>query len=201
MENELKLLEESVRQDENDRLAELYSLRVLDSPREDEYDTITELTARFFSAPAAMISFVDRDRQWIKARFGIEVRETHRKMSVCSYGIQSAKPFVIEDVLLDRRYSNTLLMQMQPNYRFYAGAPLTTCNGYRVGMLCIMDTEPRTLDEQQLRYLERFARLIVNMLETRRLISDVLDQVRAFREVQERMDEMTFRIRSSEISA
>lgn len=132
---------------EAERLAELRALKILDSPREDRFDTLVRLARHVFRVPIAYIALVDAERQWFKAQEGLDVDETPRSISFCGHAINQDGPLVVPDALLDSRFADNPLVTGGPRVRFYAGHPLAGPTGYKVGTLCLVDHEPREFDE------------------------------------------------------
>jgi sigma-B regulation protein RsbU (phosphoserine phosphatase) len=151
--------------DEQFRLADLRALRLLDSPREERFDRIVRLTAQVLSAPIAYISLIDSDRQWFKARCGLESEQTGRDISFCGHAIGQREPLVIPDARLDPRFHDNPLVTDVPFIRFYAGYPLTGPAGYQVATLCIAGPEPRELSANELSIFRQLAELAQRELE------------------------------------
>lgn len=155
---------------EQARLAALAALDVLDTSAEREFDMIAELAADRFGAPIALVSLVASDRQWFKARVGLDIPETGRDVSFCSHAIGGDDIMVVPDATADPRFADNPLVVGEPRIRFYAGAPLVLPSGQRVGTLCIIDRRRRSgLDPQERRALELMAQQVVDLLELRRL--------------------------------
>jgi diguanylate cyclase (GGDEF)-like protein len=154
---------------EEERLAALYELDVLDSPPEEAFDRITRIARAALDAPMAMISLVDRDRQWFKSRQGIDVDETPREFSFCTHTITGTGPLVVSDALADPRFRTSPLVTIEPGVRAYAGVPLRTAAGHNIGALCINDTVPRELTKAQLGILQDLAQLVMDEFELRRI--------------------------------
>jgi GAF domain-containing protein len=131
---------------EAQRLAALHALLILDTPPEQRFDKIVQFAATEFDVPIAMISLVDADRLWLKARTGVEICETGRDTSMCSHAILRPDIMVVPDTLEDPRFADNPLVTGAMNVRFYAGAPLAMASGLRLGTLCLIDHQPRTLD-------------------------------------------------------
>ncbi len=131
------------------RLAALRALQILDTPREERFDRLTRIAARMFNVPTSLITLVDSNRQWFKAKEGLDVDETPRHMSFCAHAILERKPMVIPDALADRRFAANPLVLGDPRIRFYAGLPLLAGNE-PVGTLCLIDSKPRDLSESDL---------------------------------------------------
>ena len=132
--------------DEKARLAALRRYAVLDTPPEAPFDRIARLAARLFEAPIALVTLVDEDRQWFKAGIGFGQNETDIELSFCAHTIRDEGVMVVEDATEDERFADNPLVTGEPGIRFYAGAPLVTPDGYRIGSVCVIDTAPRTLD-------------------------------------------------------
>ena len=126
------------------RLDALRALLVLDTAPEERFDRITRFAASEFDTPFALVSLVDGNRQWFKARVGLDACETARDISFCGHAIHSSDVLVIEDARSDPRFADNPLVEGDPFIRFYAGAPLILPSGLSVGTLCVIDTEPRT---------------------------------------------------------
>ena len=131
------------------RLASLHALNVLDTPTETEFDQLVHLAAEICGTPISLVSLVDDHRQWFKASVGMDVRETPRDISFCAHAIQQPELFVVENAIEDRRFSDNPLVTGDPSIRFYAGMPLETPSGHKIGTLCVIDTVPRTLRKSQ----------------------------------------------------
>ncbi len=131
--------------DEADRLDALHALHVLDSEGEERFDRLTRMARRLFGVPIALVSLVDANRQWFKSCMGLEVRETPRDISFCGHAILGDELFVIPDAAADERFADNPLVTGEPRIRFYAGHPLRAPTGHKMGTLCIIDREPRTL--------------------------------------------------------
>jgi two-component system, cell cycle sensor histidine kinase and response regulator CckA len=135
---------------EEKRLEALYRYQILDTPEEAAFDRITELAARMFQVPIAVISFVDRERQWFKSHFGLNIAMTPRHGSFCGQAILSDQVMVVNDASKDERFRQSPMVVGSCKIRFYAGAPLITPEGLRIGTLAIMDTRPRAaLSEEE----------------------------------------------------
>ncbi|MEO6486989.1 MAG: PAS domain S-box protein, partial [Thermoanaerobaculia bacterium] len=155
---------------ENDalRVAALRSYGILDTEREEEYDSLTELAAIACRAPMAWISLVDENRQWLKSRFGMDLEESTRDEAFCAHAILEAGPLEIRDTLEDPRFRNSRFVTGEPHIRFYVGVPLVTPEGFAIGTLCVADRVPRTLGDEERRRLVTFARHVVRLLELSR---------------------------------
>lgn len=157
---------------EDERLARLRGYEVLDSPPEPEFDDLTQLAAQICQTPIAAISLIDESRQWFKSKCGLSASETPRDVSFCGHALLGDGTFVIPDALKDERFADNPLVTGGPKIRFYAGSPLKTDDGLNLGSLCVIDSVPRVLGDDQLRALERLARQVVNQLELRRALGE-----------------------------
>ena len=126
---------------ESQRVTALRALDILDSPPETAYDEIAELAAQICGCPIGYISFVDDDRRWLKARYGLpaEVTNAPRGATVCSTTICGAEMFVVPDMTQDSRFDRIAIVVGEPHCRFYCGVPLITDEGYALGTLCVLD--------------------------------------------------------------
>src|SRR5438876_8483128 len=150
------------------RLKVLWQYDVLDTVPEEVFDDLTELAARICEAPIAMITLVDEDRQWFKAKLGVTVNETSRDISFCAHAIAQPELFIVPDATLDERFADNPLVTSEPKIRFYAGAPLITPDGHALGTLCVIDKIPRQLSADQKGALRVLARHVMTQLELRR---------------------------------
>lgn len=134
---------------EASRQAALDSLNILDTAPEERFDRITRLAKQLFGVETAAVTLIDHDRQWFKSKIGLERDETPRSDAFCDVTIRESKNFTVPDASQDSRFLNNPLVTGDPNIRFYAGYPLETPNGERVGALCIFDPHPRVLTEAE----------------------------------------------------
>lgn len=153
---------------ESERLQALRKTGLLDSAPEERFDRITRLASQFFRVETCLVSLVDSERQWFKSRIGLDVQETHRDHSFCAHAILGNGILVVPDARLDPRFTNNPLVTGPPHIRFYAGAPLATRSGYRLGSLCLIDPEPRQLSQPQLKALRDFADCIEEEIDNAR---------------------------------
>ncbi|MDB4943337.1 MAG: Sensor protein [Labilithrix sp.] len=131
--------------DEPARLAALHALEILDTPQEQGFDDIVILASQICNVPIALVSLVDGERQWFKAKIGLEANETHRDYAFCSHAILGDEMMVVPDAPADARFVDNPLVTGAPNVRFYAGAPVHGPDGAKLGTLCIIDDKPREL--------------------------------------------------------
>lgn len=159
--------------DEIQRLHSLRQYNILDTMAQAEFDDIVHLASQICKTPIALISFVDQNRQWFKARKGLDAQQTARELSFCAHAI--LKPdelLIVTDTFADQRFRDNDLVTGEPHIRFYAGAPLVMSDGMPLGTLCVIDRVPRKLTKNQRFALDALRRSVVNTLELRRLSSD-----------------------------
>jgi two-component system, cell cycle sensor histidine kinase and response regulator CckA len=168
-----------VKTNESRRLKVLWQYEILDTVPEEVFDDLTELAARICEAPIALISLVDEDRQWFKAKVGITVTETSRDISFCAHAIKQQELFIIPDATKDLRFASNPLVISDPKIRFYAGAPLITPDGQALGTLCVIDKVPRELRLEQQQALRVLARHVMTQLELRRHSKDLKEAHKA----------------------
>lgn len=135
--------------DEQARQDALAELEILDTPSEERFDRVTRLCTRLFGVPMALVTLLDAERQWFKSKQGLDVEQIPRRDSFCNLTLQQPDVVVIEDAHLDERFTDNPLVTGNPFIRFYAGHPLETKSGHRVGTLCILDNKPRMLSAQE----------------------------------------------------
>jgi signal transduction histidine kinase len=152
---------------ENLRLADLYQYNILDTPEEEEFGHLVKLASRICNAPISLISLLDAERQWFKARVGMDEQETPRDISFCSHGILNGNIFIVPDATIDARFTNNPLVTGNKGIRFYAGVPLTSEAGNNLGMLCVIDTVPRHLTSEQQEALMILGKQVVKQMELR----------------------------------
>ena len=154
-------------QNEAARQQALDELQILDTLEEQVYDDLTLIATQICQTPIALVSLIDRDRQWFKSHHGLDARETPRELAFCAHAILDDHVFVVEDTLKDERFHDNPLVTSGPNMKFYAGAPLILRNNIRVGTLCVIDDHARSFSEKQRQTLEALARQVVSQLELR----------------------------------
>ncbi|WGL59122.1 GAF domain-containing sensor histidine kinase [Pigmentibacter sp. JX0631] len=150
---------------EEKRIQELYSYQILDSDADFNLDEITQLAASICEVPIALISLVDKDRQWFKSKTGLEATQTARDISFCTHAIEQHELFLVEDSHKDERFKNNPLVLGQPNVRFYAGQPLKTPNGNNIGTLCVIDHQTKQLTNKQKEMLLVLSKQVINYFE------------------------------------
>jgi GAF domain-containing protein len=151
-------------EDEAERLHALRALLILDTPPEQRFDRIVAFAADEFEVPTVLVSLVDDERLWFKSRLGFERCQAPRDVSFCAHAILAPELFVVEDARTDARFAANPLVAGEPHVRFYAGAPLQSPCGRRVGTLCLFDTQPRRLDAIERVILDTLRRLVEDEL-------------------------------------
>ncbi len=184
-------------QNEFDRLIELRRYDILDTQPEPAFDLLTDIGAYVFDTPICLVSLIDRNRQWFKAKKGVAAAETDRKIAFCSHAILGDDLLVVPDATCDPRFAGNPLVVGAPYIRFYAGAPLRTPSGFNLGTLCIIDLKPRSLSDEQRRVLRGLSRLAVDELELRLKIKQLQDEAYRVGKEQRYAQEATFRLEAA----
>jgi GAF domain-containing protein len=162
---------------ESARLNALRRYAILDSPPEAVFDTITGMAARLLGTPIALISLVDHERQWFKSCHGVELHETLRAGSMCGLAVCGDGVLEIPDARADRRFAKSPLVTGPPHIRFYAGAPLTTEDGHNIGVLCVIDSTPRSLSPDQRLLLLDLAGIVVELIRLHSFSLDLRNEI------------------------
>ncbi|MBU6353690.1 MAG: sensor domain-containing diguanylate cyclase [Cyanobacteria bacterium REEB498] len=153
--------------DEDQRLRDLQRYALLDTPADPHFERLVRLASAVLQMPIALVSLVDRDRQWFLARHGLDVEETPRRMAFCAHTIAGNDILVVPDALEDPRFQGNPLVLEAPRIRFYAGAPLRSPQGHNLGTLCVIDQQPRNFEPEQVALLELMADLVMRELQLR----------------------------------
>lgn len=161
---------------EDERLAKLASYGILDTPPEEPFDRIVRIVAETIGVPVALVTLVDRDRQWMKSRRGLDAAETPRDVAFCAHAILSDELMVVEDATRDPRFADNPLVTGGPAIRFYAGAPLHTPDGFNLGTLCAIDRQPRALSASHRGLLGDLAGLVVDEMELRVAVRSAMNE-------------------------
>ena len=166
---------------ETQRLAALREYQILDTAAEQTYDDITALAAYLCNVPIAVISLVDKSRQWFKSKLGLNERETPRDVAFCAHAILQSEPLIVRDALKDSRFADSALVTRAPYIRFYAGFPLASPEGFALGTLCAIDRKPRQLSAEQKQAMQSLSRQVMALLELRRVstrLAEALENVK-----------------------
>jgi signal transduction histidine kinase len=164
-------------ENEVERLEALRRYQILDTKSDPVFDDLAALASYVCGTPIALVSLVDSDRQWIKARVGLDVSETPRDVSFCAHTILANDTLVVEDALADNRFADNPLVTSDPKIRFYAGAKLTTSDGYALGSLCVIDRVPRKLSSAQKEALQALSRQVIAQMEYKRNILEIAEVI------------------------
>lgn len=165
-------------QDEADRLRALHELEILDTQEEKVFDDLTRLAIYICRTPMAAISLIDSDRQWFKSRANIAEAETPRDVAFCAHAILESGTTIVTDARNDERFKDNPYVTADDGVRFYAGSPLTTADGYKLGTLCVIDKVPRHLSDGQVAALRALGRQVTAQLELRREIKELRSRIR-----------------------
>lgn len=157
---------------EEERLKKLYEYEILDSEKEKDFDQITALASLIFETPIALITLIDKERQWFKSTIGLDDNETHRDHAFCAHALHEKKIMVINDATKDKRFFDNPYVLDDPFVRFYAGAPLVTPEGLILGTLCVIDRKPRELTPIQEKALEALSREIIARFELNKKLKE-----------------------------
>ncbi|HET8860284.1 GAF domain-containing sensor histidine kinase [Marivirga sp.] len=152
---------------ENERLIELRRLNILDSEQEKDFDDLVELASIICGVPISLVTLVDADRQWFKSKKGVEIDSSPRDISFCGHAINYDDVMVIENTVADKRFFDNPLVTEDPNIRFYAGMPIKSENGFNLGTLCVIDTQPKKLTELQITALKVLGGQASKLIELR----------------------------------
>ena len=185
---------------ENDveRVATLHSYGILDTPPEQGYEDVTAFATYICATPYSTITFVDKERQWFKSEAGFGTNETGRSDGFCACAILRPETLIVEDTLLDSRFSHNPFVLDGPKIRFYAGAPIVAPNGHILGTVCVFDDKPRQLSSMQIGALESLARQVQGLLEQRKAISRLEAALSTSREAERRLGELAAIVDSSD---
>ncbi|MBW4628683.1 MAG: tetratricopeptide repeat protein [Brasilonema octagenarum HA4186-MV1] len=177
---------------ELDRLNSLRQYQILDTHPEKVFDDLTFLAAQICHTPIAIISLIDGSRQWFKSKVGLTAPETSRDLAFCAYTILQEKPLIVRNALADSRFATNALVLGDPNIRFYAGAPLITPEGFRLGSLCVIDIMPRDLSLEQVESLRVLSSQVMAQFELRRhainLSHTIIEQQQAAEQLRQQQD-------------
>lgn len=167
-------------QNETERLAAFQRYHRLQMKFDKNLQDIVQLAAFIFKAPAAMITLLDKDIQWIIKAHGTPVEMMPRETSFCTHTIQGSEPMIVRNTMRDKRFSNAPLVANAPNIRFYAGVPLTSNTGYNVGTLCVMDVKPKRPTTEQISCLQSLTQQVANFMDLKlslKMLNDSLSEI------------------------
>lgn len=168
------MIKPSIPENENERLEELYSFSILDTLTEEDYDSITKIASQICETSMSLISLIDKDRQWFKSSYGLELFQTERDMAFCAHAInQPNEVMVVKDATNDVRFFDNPYVVGHPYIYFYAGVPLVTQNGHALGTLCVLDRKAKELTHSQVSALQALSKQVVNLFELRKGKSDL----------------------------
>lgn len=182
-------------ENEEERLNVLRDYNILDSLPEENYDAIAKIASSICNSPIALVSLVDKDRQWSKSNYGLNVRETPRDLAFCAYTILNPDElFIVNDATKDERFFDNPLITGNQNAVFYAGASLNTSEGLPLGTLCVIDHKPGELNQSQKDSLKLLAKQVVALLELRKKNIELLEANKKFTKLNEQLDDFAYRL-------
>jgi two-component system NtrC family sensor kinase len=172
--------------EEEKRLKDLEDYGIIGTPIDPSFDHITKLAAAICGTPIAAVTFIETERQWIKSSLGLGgIKETLRSDSFCTFTIQDNKILEVQDATLDDRFKDNVLVKGNPNIRFYAGAPLVSPQGYRLGALCVIGQDPKSLSDHQLEALQILSQQVVELIELRKSNRELIKAKKTLEDQQE----------------
>ncbi len=160
------MIEPEAPKNEAERLHALITLKILDTSHEERFDRVTRMARRLFNVSISLVSLIDEDRQWFKSKQGIDVNETPRDISFCGHAINQDGLFIIPDASKDERFFDNPLVTGAPNIRFYAGYPLKLRQGINIGTLCLIDSNPRGLNDEDQQLLSDLGAIIEQEIQS-----------------------------------
>jgi two-component sensor histidine kinase len=152
---------------ETQRMAAVKRYDILDTPPDGTFDRVTSLAARRFNVPISIISIVDHDRIWFKSHHGLNVKEINRDPGLCASAILNSEPYILENASNDPRSLANPLVAGDFGLKFYMAVPLRSFDGYNLGTLCVIDREPRPVDQAQIDDLKDLASVVMDQMELR----------------------------------
>lgn len=187
---------------EAERIAILEHLGLLDTPPEREFDTIVKMASHLLGCKIALVSLVDRDRQWFKAKTGLEVPQTPREVAFCAHAVAANDALVVPDAKADKRFAQNPLVTGAPGVRFYAGVPLRAAQKkgepLPMGTLCVIDDKPRSFGPKELELLNELGQLAEALMETRSATADALRLAEERGEALRKLDRTNRKLRQAE---
>ena len=157
--------------DEEVRLEALQSKHLANAVREREFDLITRFAAETTGFPVCVLTFIDRETQWIKSSFGFEGQSGPRSDAFCNYTIAGGQLFVVHDAAIDPRFQTNPAVVGEPGFRTYAGQPVVSAEGVRLGALCVLDTKVRPVTAAMTRKLASVAEIIGSIIDKRPMMA------------------------------
>ncbi|MES2837862.1 MAG: PAS domain S-box protein [Bacteroidota bacterium] len=182
----------AIPENESLRLAELHSYAIIDSAEEAEFNDIALFAAEICGTTISCISFIEKDRQWFKAKHGIEANETERVLAFCAHTILNESPNIVNDTTKDERFKNNPFVIDEPKLRFYAGFPLITPNGFNIGTIAVADKVSITLSNIQIKNMMLLAKQLINLMEIRRKNLQVLKSNSKYKDLLDNLNEGYF---------
>ena len=183
---------------EDDRIDALRALHILDTSNEEEFDELVEIASCLCNAPISLISLVDSDRQWFKAKTGMSASQTSLQESVCAHTILSDETLIINDTLLDARTCDNPLVHSEVSMRFYAGVPLKLDNELPIGTLCVLDTVPRLFHADQQRALEVLGRQVIARITLRTALQRERELKQQLKQQRDKLLRLNTRLRTAD---
>ena len=182
-------------ENEIERLKVLKTYNLLDTLPDEDYDAITKIAAAICNTPIALISIIDENRQWFKSRHGLETKETARDFAFCAHSILNPDELlIINDARKDDRFHDNPLTVGDPNVVFYAGAPLNSLEGHSLGTLCVIDNEPKDLNENQKESLKLLSRQVTLLFELRKKNQELLNANEEVLRLNKQLSEFAYRL-------
>ncbi|MBW4689058.1 MAG: PAS domain S-box protein [Komarekiella atlantica HA4396-MV6] len=170
------------------RLEALYQYQILDTAPEQAFDDLVFLAAQICDTPIALINLIDVNRQWFKAKMGLDIQEMPLEQGFCPTCIQR-DILIIPDTLADERFAKDVIVTCKPYVRFYAGVPLFTPGGKAIGTLCVIDCVPHQISSKQVEALQTLSRLVVRQLEIRRNLAELTSIKKEYKQAQEALSQ------------
>jgi signal transduction histidine kinase len=178
-------------QNEPQRLKALAAYGILDTPEEEDYNDLVRLASQLCQTPISLIVLLDEHRQWFKASVGAgDIRETPREYAFCAHTILAPQALVVPDTQQDSRFNDNPLVNLDPKIRFYAGMPLETQEGHKLGTLCVLDLVPRTLSSEQLFALKVLARQAMQLIELRKRNEELAASLQTISQAHTKLNEL-----------
>lgn len=178
------------------RLEALHQYQILDTPPEQVFDDLAFLAAQICGTPIALINLIDTKRHWFKAKIGLDIPQMPRDIGFCPFCIEKGDTLVIPDTLTDKQYASDPVVTCEPYVRFYAGVPLITPGGEAIGTVCIVDSQPRKINDEQLEALKAISRMIIRQLEIRRNLTELASIKTDYKQAKEALHESECRLYS-----